>query len=98
MAGAMVGGQLQLSLLPPALAMAQIKGDKLRAIGVTSSGRSPLAPDLPSMTDAGVADFNLEIWNAVAAPKTMPAALAVRLSTLVSDITRSPEVLSLIHI
>ena len=91
-AGAMVGGQLQLSLLPPALAMAQIKGDKLRAIGVTSSGRSPLAPDLPSMTDAGVADFNLEIWNAVAAPKTMPAALVVRLSTLVSDITRSPEV------
>ena len=91
-ASAMVGGQLQLSMLPPALAMAQVKGDKLRAIGVTSSGRSPLAPELPSMSEVGVTDFNLEIWNAVAAPKTMPAPLVARLSTLISEIARSPEV------
>lgn len=91
-ATAMVGGQLQLSLLPPALAMAQVKGDKLRALGVTSSGRSPLAPELPSMAEAGVPDFNLEIWNAVAAPKSMPPALVARLATVISDIVRSPEI------
>ncbi len=89
---AMIGGQLQLSMLPPALAMAQIRGDKLRAIGVTSSGRSALAPDLPSMAEVGVPDFNLEIWNAMAAPASMPAALVVKLAALVSDISRSPEV------
>jgi tripartite-type tricarboxylate transporter receptor subunit TctC len=44
------------------------------------------------MSEAGVNDFNLEIWNAVAAPKTMPAALVVKLSTLVSEITRSQDV------
>lgn len=91
-AAAMVGGQLQLSMLPPALAMAQVKGDKLRAIGVTSSGRSPLAPELPSMAEVGVANFNLEIWNAVAAPKSMPSAVLTRLADLVSGIARSPEV------
>lgn len=91
-AAAMVGGQLQLSMLPPALAMAQVKGDKLRAIGVTSSGRSPLAPELPSMAEVGVPNFNLEIWNAVAAPKSMPPALVTRLAGLVSDIARSPDV------
>lgn len=91
-ATAMIGGQLQLSMLPPALAMAQIKGDKLRAIGVTSSGRSPLAPELPSMAEVGVPNFNLEIWNAVAAPKAMPSALVARLATLVSDLARSPEI------
>lgn len=91
-ATAMVGGQLQLSMLPPALAMAQVKGDKLRAIGVTSSGRSPLVPELPSMTEVGVPNFNLEIWNAMAAPKSMPPALVTRLAGLVSDIARSPEV------
>jgi len=79
-------------MLPPALAMAQVKGGKLRAIGVTSSGRSALLPDLPSMAEAGVANFNLEIWNAVAAPKSMPAPIVARLSALVSDIARSPEV------
>ena len=88
----MIGGQLHLSMLPPALAMAQVKGDKLRAIGVTSSGRSALAPDLPSMAEVGVPDFNLEIWNAVAAPKSMPPAMVARLAGLVSDIARSPEV------
>lgn len=91
-ATAMIGGQLHLSMLPPALAMAQVKGDKLRAIGVTSSGRSALAPDLPSMTEVGVPDFNLEIWNAVAAPKTMPPALVAKLAALLSEIARSPEV------
>lgn len=91
-ATAMIGGQLQLSMLPPALAMAQVKGDKLRAIGVTSSGRSTLVPELPSMAEVGVPNFNLEIWNAVAAPKSMPPALVARLAGLVSDIARSPEV------
>ncbi|NCP54474.1 MAG: receptor [Comamonadaceae bacterium CG_4_9_14_0_8_um_filter_60_18] len=90
-ATAMIGGDLHLSMLPPALAMAQVKGGKLRAIGVTSSGRSALLPDLPSMAEAGVANFNLEIWNAVAAPKSMPAPIVARLSALVSDVARSPE-------
>ncbi|MDO8320260.1 tripartite tricarboxylate transporter substrate binding protein [Rhodoferax sp.] len=91
-ATAMIGGQLQLSMLPPALAMAQVKGDKLRAIGVTSSGRSALAPELPSMAEVGVPNFNLEIWNAVAAPKSMPPALVAKLAALISDIARSPDV------
>lgn len=90
-AGAMVGGQLQLSMLPPALAMAQVTGDKLRAIGVTSSGRSALAPQLPSMSEAGVANFSLEIWNAVAAPKTLPKPIVTELSSLIGFIVRSPE-------
>lgn len=88
---AMVGGQLQLSMLPPALAMAQVTGDKLRAIGVTSSGRSALAPQLPSMREAGVANFNLEIWNAVAAPKSLPAPIVADLSSLIGAIVRAPE-------
>ncbi len=91
-ATAMIGGQLQLSMLPPGLAMAQVKADKLHAIGVTSSGRSPLVPELPSMAEVGVPDFNLEIWNAVAAPKSMPPALVARLGALVADIVRSPEI------
>jgi tripartite-type tricarboxylate transporter receptor subunit TctC len=91
-AGGMVGGQLQLSMLPPAQAIAQVKGGKLRAIGVTSSGRSSLAPDYPSMSEAGVPNFNLEIWNAVAAPKNLPAPIVAKLSALINEIIRTPEV------
>ena len=90
-ANAMLGGQLQLSMLPPALAMAHIKAGKLRAIGVTSSGRSTLVPELPSLAEAGVQGFNLEIWNAIAAPNSLPKPVVAKLSTLFSDIARSPE-------
>ncbi len=90
-ATALIAGDLQLSLLPPALANAQIKAGKLRAIGVTASVRSPLAPDIPSLSEAGVKDFNLEIWNAVAAPNHLPKREAVRLASLFSEIARSPE-------
>lgn len=90
-ANAMLGGQLQLSMMPPALAMAQIKAGKLRAIGVTSSGRSTLVPELPSMSEAGVPEFNLEIWNAIAAPNSLPKPVVAKLSTLFSDIARAPE-------
>ena len=90
-ATAMVSGDLQLALLPPALAMAQIRAGKLRAIGMTASVRSTLVPDIPSLSEAGVRDFNLEIWNAVAAPNSMPPAVVARLSALVSEIVRTPE-------
>ena len=88
---AMLGGQIQLALLPPGLAMAQVRAGKLRALGTTSSGRSALVPEVPSLLDAGVKNYQLEIWNAVAAPAAMPAAQVQKLSALISDIVRSPE-------
>ena len=90
-ATAMIAGDLQLTLLPPALAMVQIRAGKLRAIGITASVRSALVPDLPSLSEAGIKDFNLEIWNAVAAPNSMPKPVVARLSALISEIARTPE-------
>jgi tripartite-type tricarboxylate transporter receptor subunit TctC len=90
-ATAMMAGDLQLSLLPPALANVQIKAGKLKAIGITSSVRSPLVPELASLSEAGVKDFNLEIWNGVAAPNSLPKTAAAKLSTLFSEIARTPE-------
>lgn len=91
-ANAMLGGQLQLALLPPALAQAQVRAGKLRAIGVTSAGRSPLAPDVPALSEAGIQNFSLEIWNAFAAPSTMPKAIQAKLAAAISDIARSEDI------
>ena len=88
---AIQGGDLQLSMLPPALAMAQIQAGKLRGIGVTSAARSPLATGLPSLKELGVQNFDLEIWNAAAAPKSMPKAHVNKLATAISEIVRTPE-------
>lgn len=89
---AMIGGDIQLSMLPPGLAQAQAAAGKVRLLGVTSAGRSTLAPGIASLAEAGVKDFQLEIWNAVAGPASLPKPVIAKLSALLSDIARSPEV------
>jgi tripartite-type tricarboxylate transporter receptor subunit TctC len=90
---AMIGGQVQLSLLPPGLAAAQIRAGKLKAIGVTSIARSSLVPEYPSLDEQGVTrGFQLEIWTAAAGPASMPKPIVNKLSSLISQIARTPEV------
>jgi len=89
---ALLGAQIQMSLLPPGLAMVQVRAGKLKAIGVTSAGRSSVVPEVPSLAEAGVKDLQLEIWNAVAAPNSLPKAHVNRLAVLLADIVRRPEI------
>ena len=88
---AMLGGQIQLALLPPGLAMPQVQAGRLKAIAVTSAGRSTLVPELPSLAELGIQGVDLEVWNAVAVPAAMPPAVVDKLATLVSTIVRSPD-------
>jgi tripartite-type tricarboxylate transporter receptor subunit TctC len=69
---AIIGGQIQLSLLPPGLAAAQARAGKLRGSASHPVDAAPLVPEYPSLAEAGVKDFNLEIWNAVAARRSLP--------------------------
>ena len=89
---AMMGGQIQLSLLPPGLAAAQIRAGKLKAVGVTSINRSPLVPEFASLDEGGIRGFQLEIWTAAAGPASMPKPVVAKLSSLISEIARTPEV------
>jgi len=91
-AAAMLSGELQLALLPPALALAQERTGKLRRLGVTSAERSSLAPDIPSLAEAGVAGMQFEMWNAFAAPISLPAAHRERLTAAVMEIAARPAV------
>jgi tripartite-type tricarboxylate transporter receptor subunit TctC len=88
----MLGGQIEIAMLPPALAMAQVKAGKLKAIAVTSAARSSLVPDVPSMAEIGIRGFQMEIWNGVAAPASMPKPYVAKLSTAISEIVRSPVI------
>ena len=88
-AQAMLAGDLHMSMLPPALALAQVKAGKLKAIGVTSRGRSSLALGVPPL---GLPNFELEIWNAVAtSKKTSPQAVQTFARAL-ADVMRQPAI------
>jgi tripartite-type tricarboxylate transporter receptor subunit TctC len=90
---AMISGQIQLALLPPGLAVQQIRAGKLKAIGITSRGRSTLVPEFASLDEQGATrGFELEIWTAAAAPASMPKPIVAKLSALIGEIVRTPEV------
>ena len=89
---AMSRGDVHVALLPPGLALAQVQAGKLQVVGVTSAGRSTLAPNVPSLAELGVRGVELEIGNALAAPAGMPRAPIERLAAALADIVRRPAV------
>ena len=87
----LIGNQIQFALIPPGIALPQIRAGKLKAIGLTS-GRSSLAPDIPSLADAGVKDFNLEVWTALLGPANLSKAAQERITKELAVIMKTPEV------
>lgn len=88
----LLAGEIQLALLPPGLAMPHVKSGKIKAIGVTSPERSPLANELPTIRDADVRGADLEIWTALAAPAGMKPAAVAKLNAALVEVTSSPDV------
>lgn len=87
---ALLGGQIQMALVPPGIALPQIKAGKLKAIGLTS-GRSALATEIPSLADAEVRNFNLEVWTALVGPAKLSKGAQTRLAQEVPRIVRDNE-------
>ncbi|MEO7159745.1 MAG: tripartite tricarboxylate transporter substrate binding protein [Polaromonas sp.] len=87
---AMLGGQIQMALVPPGIAMPHIRSGKLRAIGLTG-GRSLLAPDVPPLADAGLKNVNLEVWTALIGPASLSTAAQARLAKEVPRIIRDEQ-------
>lgn len=88
---AMLGGQLQAALLPPGLALQQVKAGKMKVIGVTSERRSVLAPDLPTLRESGVLGADVELWTAMAGPASLPQAVRDKLSAAVIEAVKADE-------
>ena len=88
---AMLGGQIQMALIPPGIALPHIRSGKLRAIGLTG-GRSLLAPDVPPLADVGLQNVNLEVWTALVGPAGLSMAAQARLAANVPRIVREPDI------
>jgi tripartite-type tricarboxylate transporter receptor subunit TctC len=87
----LIGNQIQMALIPPGVALPQIKAGKVKAVGLTS-GRSTLAPDIQPLSDAGVRDFSLEVWTALLGPANLSKTAQDRITKELNVIMKSPEV------
>ncbi len=89
---AIIGGQVQMALVPPGIAQPQAKGGKIKVIGLTTSGRSVLMPEADSLASAGVKDFQLEVWTALIGPASLPKAAQERLAIEMPKIMQNADV------
>lgn len=87
-----ISGQIQmLTGTIPALAP-HIREGRLKALAVTSARRSPVLPQVPSMAEAGLADFNVLNYFALVAPRGTPAPILERLNAALATMVTSAEV------
>lgn len=75
----LLGNQVDASFMNINTALPQIKAGKLRALGITSAKRSPVQPDVPTMDELGIKGLQVYSWQAVAAPKGLPADIKGKL-------------------
>jgi tripartite-type tricarboxylate transporter receptor subunit TctC len=73
-------------------ALPQIQGGKVRALAVCSAKRSPFLPDVPTMMEQGIQDFNEYSWGGVFAPLKTPGAIIDQLAGAIMDASRNSAV------
>ena len=85
-------GETQIYFGPMPAVLQQANSGKLRALAITSAKRRDAAPDIPTAIEAGVAGYEILIWNALFAPRATPPAIIARLNSEVNRILELPDV------
>ncbi|VTU24901.1 tripartite tricarboxylate transporter substrate binding protein [Variovorax sp. PBL-E5] len=92
----LMGGTLQMLLPSLASAVPYINAGQMRGLAVTSAQRSPLAPQLPTVAEAGVPGFQLTVWWGLTGPAHMPAPVVKRLNDELNAVLAAPDVAELL--
>ena len=87
-----MGGQVPLIWVSIPAAAAQVKAGKLHALAVSTLKRSPAFPDVPTMQEAGVADFEVDSWYAMLVPAKTPRAIIDKLNKALNTVLAEPAV------
>jgi tripartite-type tricarboxylate transporter receptor subunit TctC len=88
----LIGGQVQLMFLVPATALPNIRNGRLRALGISSPKRSNLAPEVPTIAEAGVPGFEGGAWYGVVVAAKTPPAIVQKLNTDFVKALQLPDV------
>lgn len=85
------GGQVNIAMTALPTALPLIRADKLKALAVTSSSRSRLLPDTPTLAESGIAGAEITSKQSIVVPAATPAAMVAKLRTALTTVTASPE-------
>jgi tripartite-type tricarboxylate transporter receptor subunit TctC len=88
----LLGGQVDLMFDGMGTSAPQIRSQKLRPLAVTTAGRSPAFPDIPTMAEAGIGNYEVTTWYAIWAPAGTPADIVNKLQQEVAKAMQAPMI------
>jgi tripartite-type tricarboxylate transporter receptor subunit TctC len=89
---AIMSGEAQVNFATLPAVVPQIRGGKVRAIGLASMQRNPAVPDVPTMAELGLPDFDVGTWSGLVGPKGMPADVVKKVNDAVNAVVNDPVV------
>ena len=87
----LLGGQVHSAFDNMPTVLANVRAGKLRALGVTTSARSPYAPDIPTLAESGLPNFSVQAWFGLFAPGGTDPALVDRINGLINKAMQQPQ-------
>jgi tripartite-type tricarboxylate transporter receptor subunit TctC len=89
---ALVGGEIQMSITSLVGMLPQVKAGKVKALAVTSANRSPLAPDVPTLTEKALPGYIASTWYGMFAPAGTPPDIVNLLNTTLNKVMDNPDI------
>jgi len=89
---AIMSGEAQVNFATLPAVVPQIRGGKVRAIGLASKERNPAVPDVPTLTELGLQDFDVGTWSGLIGPRGIPADVVRKINAAVADVVNDPAI------
>ena len=86
-----IGGQTQVFFSSASTAIGHVQGGKLKALAVTTSKRIPALPSVPTVMEAGIANYDVTLWHGLIGPKGMPPEVVTRINAAVVKALKMKE-------
>ncbi len=87
----LISGQISIFFVNQPFALPYIKAGTVKALGVASDERSAALPDVPTLAEAGLADFRVSVWYGIMAPAGTPKAIVAQLNREIVAALAAPE-------
>jgi tripartite-type tricarboxylate transporter receptor subunit TctC len=89
---AIMSGEAQVNFATLPAVVPQIRGGKVRAVGLASKERNPAVPEVPTMAELGLADFEVGTWSGLIGPRGLPAEVVQKINAAVNAVLNDPAV------
>jgi tripartite-type tricarboxylate transporter receptor subunit TctC len=87
----LIAGKTDIMFTPVSSALGQVKAGKLKALGVTSPQRVPLAPELPTIAESGLPGYEARAWYGIVASSRVPRDIVYKLNAQINELLKSPQ-------